>query len=379
MTQAPIKLGMVGGGADAFIGAVHRMAARLEGRFDLVAGALSSTPARAQASGAALGLDPARIYDDFTAMARAEAARPDGIKAVAIVTPNHLHAAAAIAFLRHGIHVICDKPLTATLAQARKLQAAVQASGALFILTHNYSGYPLVRQAREMVARGDLGQIRLVQVEYAQDWLARGQGNKQAAWRIDPAQAGAGGAIGDIGTHAFHLAGFVSGLTVTEVAADLQNFLGGALDDNAHMLLRFAGGARGMLWCSQVATGQENNLRLRVFGDQGALDWCQEQPNQMIYAPSGAARQILTRAGAQASADALRASLVPAGHPQGYVEAFAVIYRAAADAIAAHQAGLPPAADVIYPSLDDGMAGMRFIAAAVRSSQRGGRFVALTE
>lgn len=267
-----IRLGMVGGGQGAFIGAVHRIAARLDGEYDLVSGALSSTPEAARASAEGLGL--ARSYDSFATMAEAEAARPDGIEAVAIVTPNHLHAAAAIPFLDRGIHVICDKPLTATLEQAENLAASARASSALFILTHNYTGYPMVRQAREMVAAGDLGTIRVVQVEYPQDWLTEAAettgANKQAEWRTDPARSGAGGSIGDIGTHAHNLAGFVTGLRVERLAADLQSFVPGRrVDDNAHVLLRYKGGARGMLWCSQVAPGNENALRLRVYGDRG--------------------------------------------------------------------------------------------------------------
>jgi predicted dehydrogenase len=373
-----IRFGMVGGGNDAFIGAVHRIAARLDGRFDLVAGALSADPAKARASGVALGLAPERIYDDFVSMARKEALRKDGISAVAIVTPNHVHAAAAIAFLRQGIHVICDKPLTATLAQARKLQQVAAQSRALFVLTHNYTGYPLVRQARQMIARGDLGQIRVVQVEYAQDWLTQADQGKQAAWRTDPAQAGIGGSTGDIGTHAFNLASFVTGLTLDSLSADLQAFVGGRkLDDNAHVMLRFAGGARGMLWCSQVAAGNENALRLRVYGDKGGLDWAQENPNQMWFTPYGAERRLLTRAGPASTSDAARVVRVPAGHPEGYLEAFATIYREAADAIIAHDAGVPPSGDVIYPDIDDGMAGMRFVDACVRSARRNSAWVHL--
>ncbi|MEL7091588.1 MAG: Gfo/Idh/MocA family oxidoreductase, partial [Pseudomonadota bacterium] len=242
-----IRLGMVGGGTGAFIGAVHRMAARLDDRFELVAGALSSTPERSQESGAALGL--ARVYDDFRQMAVREARRKDGIEAVSIVTPNHMHLAPAREFLKRGIHVICDKPLTGTLADAKKLVKAAEASGALFVLTHNYTGYPMVRQAREMVAAGEIGAIRVVQVEYPQGWLATDFENKQSAWRTDPAQAGLGGSTGDIGTHAYNLACFVTGLEVESLAADLHSFVSGrALDDNAHVLLRFGGGARGMLW-----------------------------------------------------------------------------------------------------------------------------------
>ncbi|PJA61093.1 MAG: oxidoreductase, partial [Rhodobacterales bacterium CG_4_9_14_3_um_filter_71_31] len=248
--NAPIRLGMVGGGRDAFIGAVHRIAARLDGHFQLVAGALSATPEKSRLSGADLGLDSARVYDDFAAMAEAEVARADGIEAVAIVTPNHMHFAPAKAFLERGVHVICDKPLTATLKDARELAEIASKSDALFVLTHNYTGYPMIRQARAMVAEGALGAIRVAQVEYAQDWLSRrleDTGQKQAAWRTDPARSGAGGATGDIGTHALNLATFVTGLTLSALCADLDSFVAGrALDDNAHVLLRFEGGAKGM-------------------------------------------------------------------------------------------------------------------------------------
>ncbi len=372
----PIRLGMVGGGQGAFIGGVHRIAARLDGRFRLVAGALSSDPARAAASAAELGL--ARSYDDFRRMAAAEARRKDGIEAVAIVTPNHMHAAPAIAFLKRGIHVICDKPLTATMAEAKKLAKAAEASRALFILTHNYTGYPLIRQARAMVARGDLGAIRLVQVEYAQDWLTEAVQSKQADWRTDPARSGLGGALGDIGTHAFNLAAFVTGMEPQALAADLSSFVPGrALDDNAHVMLRYAGGAKGMLWASQVAPGHENGLRLRVYGDKGGLDWGQENPNQLWFTPFGEPKRLLTRNGAGADPVAARLSRTPAGHPEGYLEGFANIYAEAARAIRARQAGEPVPEEVLYPGLSDGLKGMRFVEACVRSARRNSAWVAL--
>ncbi|TSJ61157.1 Gfo/Idh/MocA family oxidoreductase [Starkeya sp. 3C] len=370
---------MVGGGSGAFIGAVHRIAARLDGEFQLVAGALSSTPEKARASAQALGI--ARSYDDFAAMARAEARRRDGIEAVAIVTPNHMHAEPAITFLKRGIHVICDKPLTATLAEARKLAKVAGRSDALFILTHNYTGYPMVRQARAMVAAGDLGALRLVQVEYAQEWLteaAEKHGSKQAEWRTDPARSGAGGATGDIGTHAYNLACFVSGLTPEALAADLSSFVPGrALDDNAHVLLRFAGGARGMLWASQVAPGNENGLRLRLYGEKGGLEWAQEDPNRLWFTPFGEPRRLITRSGAGAGPEAARVSRIPPGHPEGYLEAFANIYAEAARAIRARQTGEAPPEGMVYPTLADGLAGMRFVEACVRSSQRNASWVTL--
>ena len=374
----PIRLGMVGGGQGALIGSVHRLAARMDGHFRLVAGALSSTPERARASGAEIGLDPTRTYDDWTRMAGREARRKDGVEAVAIVTPNHMHAAPAIEFLKRGIHVICDKPLTATMAEAKKLAAAADKADALFILTHNYTGYPLVRQARAMIARGDIGQIRLVQVEYAQDWLTHEVHNKQAEWRSDPARAGIGGALGDIGTHAYNLAAFVAGMEPEALAADITAFVPGRqLDDNANVLLRYPGGAKGMLWASQVAPGNENSLRIRVFGDQGGLEWAQEEPNKLWFSRFGEPKQLLTRNGAGALPEAQRVCRVPGGHPEGYLEAFANIYAEAAQAIRARQAGLPVPDGVTYPTLSDGLAGMRFVAACVTSARRNAGWVAL--
>ncbi|WP_229665214.1 Gfo/Idh/MocA family protein [Paracoccus acridae] len=369
-----IRLGMVGGGKDAFIGAVHRIASRIDGEFDLVAGALSSTPEKSRDSGAALGLDPDRCYGSFEEMAEAEANREGGIEAVAIVTPNHVHGPAAAAFLRRGIHVICDKPLTATMAQAQELEAAIRQSEALFILTHNYTGYPMIRQARAMIEAGDLGAIRVVQVEYAQDWLTEASEttgtNKQAEWRTDPERSGGGGAIGDIGTHAYNLACFVTGLSVERLSADLQSFVPGRrLDDNAHVMLRFGGGARGMLWCSQVAPGNENALRLRVYGEKGGLEWAQEDPNYLWFTPFGEAKRLLTRRGAGASDAANAVSRTPGGHPEGYLEGFANIYTGAAQAIRAAQAGQRDPVLDILPGLEEGLAGMRFIDACIRSAR----------
>ncbi|MDW3180605.1 Gfo/Idh/MocA family oxidoreductase [Roseobacter sp.] len=373
-----IRLGMVGGGNDAFIGAVHRIAARIDDRYELVAGALSSTAEKAQASGAALGLDPARTYDDFRQMAIREARLKNGIEAVSIVTPNHVHFAAAREFLKRGIHVICDKPLTSTMADARKMAKAVEESKALFFLTHNYTGYPMVRQAREMVAKGDIGEIRVVQVEYPQDWLTKHEDFKQAVWRTDPAQSGAGGSTGDIGTHAHNLACFVTGLRVESLAADLQAFVSGRqLDDNAHVMLRFDGGARGMLWSSQVAPGNENALRIRVYGETGGLEWAQEHPNHLWYTPFGESKRLITRNGAGAGDAAARMSRIPPGHPEGYLEGFANIYSEAAEAIVAHRSGQQPDAAVTYPTVLDGVRGMQFVDACVRSSARNAAWVTL--
>jgi predicted dehydrogenase len=367
---------MVGGGRGAFIGGVHRIASRLDDRYELVAGALCSDPARAHESAADLHIAPERSYASFAEMAKKEACRPDSIDVVAIVTPNHMHAAPAKAFLEAGIHVICDKPLTSRMEDALDLQEVVNRSGLIFALTHNYTGYPLVRQARQMVADGELGEIRVVQVEYSQDWLTtrlETTGQKQAEWRTDPARSGAAGSVGDIGTHAFNLAEFVTGLTVESLAADLATFVEGRpLDDNAHMLLRFGGGARGMLWCTQVAPGNENNLRLRVYGSKGGLDWSQEQPNALLHTPLGKPPQLIRRSGGGASPVAAHASRIPSGHPEGYLEAFAVLYRDLADQIAARNAGRTPnPACQLVPGIDAGVRGMRFITAAVASSTAG--------
>ncbi len=281
-----IKLGMVGGGEGAFIGAVHRIASRIDDHYELVAGALSSTPEKSRRSGQALGLPADRIYDDYASMAKAEGKRADGIEAVAIVTPNNVHAGPTYAFLKAGVHVICDKPLTVSLAEAKKMRDAVEKSGLVFALTHNYTGYPLVRRMREMVRAGELGEIRLVHAEYPQDWLTGATettGNKQAEWRVDPKRSGAGGSLGDIGTHAYNLADYVTGLDLAELAADLTSFgAGRKLDDNAQIMLRYANGARGAIWASQVAPGNENGLMLRVYGTKGGFHWRQDNPNYSL-------------------------------------------------------------------------------------------------
>ncbi len=374
-----LKLGMVGGGQGAFIGAVHRMAARLDGHWDLVAGCLSSNPERAAASAAELGL--ARSYTSYEAMAVAEAVLADGIDAVAIVTPNHMHGPVAKAFLAAGIHVICDKPLTATLDEALALETVAKSSGKLFILTHNYTGYPMVRQAREMIAAGDLGKIRLVQVEYVQDWLSEPieqTGQKQADWRTDPARSGAGGAIGDIGTHAFNLAHFVTGLDLAELSAELTAFVPGRrLDDDAQVRLRFAGGAKGLLWASQVAPGNENGLRLRVYGEKGGLEWQQEHPNQLRFTALGQPPQIISRNAAGAGPAAARVSRIPGGHPEGYLEAFATIYTEAAAMIRHADQGTPLPEGLHAPGIEDGVLGMRFIDGCVRSSLQNAGWVTL--
>ena len=376
-----IHLGMVGGGEGAFIGAVHRMAARLDDHYELVAGALSSTPEKSRRSAKAIGLP--RSYDDFETMAKAEAARDDGIEAVAIVTPNHLHAPVAAAFLKAGIHVICDKPLATTSTEARKLAALAAKSGRIFAVTHNYTGYPMVRHARQMVAAGQLGELRVVQVEYPQDWLAgplEKTGQKQAAWRTDPARSGAGGCIGDIGTHAYQLADYITGVGVTELCAELSIFVKGRrLDDNAQVMLRYANGARGLLWASQVAPGNENALRIRVYGSKGGLSWQQEHPNQLQWTPLGQPAQTITRGTPAANAAAARITRIPAGHPEGYLEGFATLYSEIAQAIRAARPGARAKLDraVHFPTVADGVKGVQFIEAVVASSKRGGRWVRL--
>ena len=374
-----IRLGMIGGGTGAFIGYVHRIVSRLDGDYELVAGALSSRPAVARESGRNIGLDPARTYTSYAEMLEKELQRADGIEAVAIVTPNNVHFAPAKMYLEAGIHVICDKPLTSTLADARALAEIKPAKGAKFLLTHNYTGYPLVRQAREMVKAGLLGKLRVVQVEYPQDWLteAADPKNKQAAWRTDPKQSGAGGAIGDIGTHAYNLLRFVTGLRTDSVSADLQSFVPGRkLDDNVQVMLRFRGGARGMLWASQVAVGNENGLQLRVYGEKGSIEWRQDNPNQMWFAEFGKPRQLLTRGGTISGvSNALQNVRIPGGHPEGYLEAFATLYSQFAEVIRGN--GKPYAG--LLPTLADGVEGMDFIMASVTSSKNNGKWTKFSE
>ena len=378
-THRRLRLGMVGGGDGAFIGAVHRIAARLDDCYDLVAGALSSQPARAAASAAGVRIAPERSYTDYREMARREAARADGIDVVAIVTPNYLHAPVAQAFLEAGIHVICDKPLAITLAEGRALARLAADRQLVFALTHVYAGYPLVRHARAMVAAGEIGEVRLVQVEYAQDWLAepanQSEAFQQNNWHNDPLRAGPTGCMGDIGSHAHHIAGFVSGIQPNAVLAELHSFTPDrVLDDHVQVMLRYANGARGMLWSSQMATGSENALRLRVFGSKAALMFDQEQPNELWVTPQGGCAQRITRGRAHSSA-AQHASRIPSGHPEGYLEAFAQLYRDAAAQIIAVREGRPvPASAQSMPDVQDGVAGLRFIDAVLESHGQGSRW-----
>lgn len=370
-----LRLGMVGGGEGAFIGGVHRMAARLDGHWDLVAGNFQSDPQKSVAFGLSLGLGADRAYADFRNMAASEAKREDRIDAVSIVTPNSTHHAIARAFLDAGIPVICDKPMTITRKHADDLAEVVARTGLPFILTHNYSGYPMARQARAMIEAGELGAIRVVQVEYAQDWLATDQsGNKQADWRGDPSKAGPGGALGDIATHAFQLAEFVTGLKAGTISADLSTFVAGRkVDDNVNVMLRFGGGAKGMLWASQVATGSANGLKLRVFGDKGGIEWAQETPETLLLTPLGGQQRIIRRGGAGVSASAAHATRIPGGHPEGYLEGFAQIYADAAELIRAHQEKRGPNAFAkLAPGVSDGVRGVKFIEAAIASSTNNG-------
>jgi predicted dehydrogenase len=375
-----IRLGMVGGGQGAFIGAVHRLAARMDDHYEFVAGALSSDAARSKASGEELGLAADRIYADFREMAKAEAKRADGIEAVSIVTPNHMHFPAAKAFIEAGIHVVCDKPLSLNLKEALALEKLLAKNkNVIFALTHNYSGYPMIRHARAMVAAGELGDIRVVQGEYPQDWLTTDlekSGQKQAAWRTDPSKTGAGGCVGDIGTHTYQLGCFVSGLKLDELSADLTTFVKGRrVDDNVHVMLRYKGGAKGMIWASQVAPGHENGLKIRVYGTKGGLEWVQADPNYLWYTPFGEPKRLITRGGAGSNAAAARVTRVPPGHPEGYLEGFANIYTEVARAIKAKRAGKKPDKDVQFPGIEDGVAGMAFIEACVKSSAKNGKWV----
>ncbi len=377
MAQRTLRMGMVGGGRDAFIGMVHRTAACLDGQAVFTAGALSSTPDKALASGRDLGLDDRRNYPTWEKMLEGESALPpeERIDFVSIVTPNHLHFPVARAFAEAGFNVVCDKPLVHTVEQAEELAAVVRKSGVVFAVTYNYSGYPMVKQARHMVAAGQLGDIRKVIVEYNQGWLAtklEETGLKQADWRTDPARAGAGGAIGDIGSHAEQLVSYVTGLTLESICADLTTFVPGrALDDDANLLLRFTGPggsvAKGILTASQVCVGRENDLRLRVWGTKGGLEWRQEDPNHLVFSPLGGPDQVFRRGNDYLCEGAKRASRIPSGHPEAFFEAFANVYRRAFDAMRAD--GARDGASFDYPDVTDGARGVRFIHRTVESSR----------
>jgi predicted dehydrogenase len=375
--EGRLRAGIVGGGAGSFIGGVHRIAAQLDGEALVVAGAMSSNPTIARESAAAWYLD--RSYDSFADMARAEAALPDGIDFVIVATPNHLHYPVARAFLEAGIHVICDKPLAFSVAEGEALAALADQGEPLFALTYNYTGYPAVREARELIRRGQLGGLRKVLVEYNQSWLMdpiERCGSKQAAWRTDPNKAGVSGCVGDIGSHAENLLQFVTGERISALCADLSTFVPGReLDDDANILIRLEGGGKGTLVCSQIACGEENNLTIRVYGEKAGLEWHQQEPNSLIYKPSGQPWQTLRAGSGYLSEPARAASRLPAGHPEGYLEAFAVIYREFIADIRRVRLGETPGRN--YATVHDGLRGLRFVAKAVESSRQGGAWLTL--
>jgi predicted dehydrogenase len=368
-----LRFGMVGGGQNAFIGAVHRMAANLDGQIELVAGAFSSDPKNSQATGEQLFLDPKRVYGSYEAMAKAEAALPadERINFVSIVTPNFLHAPVATTFLKAGFHVICDKPMTLTLKEAKALRETVRKSGKVFALTHNYTGYPMVKEARELVRTGQLGKILKVVAEYPQGWLLdkiEAAGQKQASWRLNPKKAGASSCLGDIGTHAENLGRYITGLEIDEICAEFTTFIPGrALEDDANLLLRYKGGAKGVLHCSQISCGEENNLNIRVYGTKGSLAWQQEHPNELKFILKNEPARILRRGNGYVSDVAKKFTRLPAGHPEAFIEAFANIYL---EAIAAIRASLDGqrGGSFDFPTVDDGVHGMAFLETAVKSA-----------
>lgn len=373
-----LRYGMVGGGPGGFIGAVHRMAAALDGEYELVAGAFASRPGASREQGRLLGLDARRTYDSFLDMARGEAALGEDrrIDAVSVVTPNHLHHPVAKAFLRAGFHVICDKPMTTTLADAEDLCRTVEATGLTFALTHNYTGYPMVREARHLVRAGRLGTVRKVVAEYPQGWLGtrlEETGHKQASWRLDPAQAGASSAVADIGSHVHSLVRYVTGLEIGEVFAELSSLVPGReMEDDATMLVRFVGGARGVYSASQVSTGEENGLALRVYGEEAGLLWRQERPNELRLLRADGPREILTRASPGLSPAARHATRLPPGHPEGFIEAFANLYRGVGRVIGAAIGGCEAdPLDHDFPDHRDGARGMHFIESVLESAAEG--------
>ena len=376
-----LRLGMVGGGRGAFIGAVHRMAARLDDRYQLVAGALSSDPANARASAFDLGIDATRAYGSYQEMAEKEARREDRIDVVSIVTPNHLHFEPCKLFLEAGIHVICDKPMTYSLSEALELVHLVRKSNLVFVLTQNNTGYPMVRQARAMVREGKLGTIRVIRVSYAQDWLTSAledqpdaPGYKQTAWRMNPKYSKPAGSLGDLGVHAFNLATFISGLELDSVCADLRSYgKGRSLDDNANVLLRFTNGATGTLWVTQVAPGNNNKLTIGIYGDKAGIEWNGEDNDYLRFSVLGQPPQLITRGGAGADRIAAHATRMPPGHPEGYIEGFANLYSNAADLIWAKiDNRTPPPLSMDLPTVEDGAKGLQFIEACVASSRAGG-------
>ena len=378
--ERKIRIGMVGGGKDAFIGGVHRIALRLDGYYELVAGSFSSNFDNSKETGKDLGLAEDRVYETYQEMAEKESARSDGIDVVAIVTPNHLHVPIAKIFAEKGIHIICDKPLALSSKEAISLKNIVESKKLIFALTHNYTGYPMVRHARSLIQKGDLGSIRVIQAEYPQDWLttkAEDSGLKQAEWRTDPKRSGGGGCIGDIGTHAFNLIRFITGLEIEELSADIHTFVKGRLlDDNAQIMLRFKGGAKGALWSSQVAVGNENNLKIRIYGENGGIEWRQEDPNYLYYTEFGHPTQRVTRGSGNVSKEAKDVTRIPPGHPEGYLEGFANIYNDVYKKLYAqiNNQNYDDSNDC-YPTINDGVEGMRFIETALESSKNNGKWI----
>jgi predicted dehydrogenase len=378
-----LRLAMVGGGPGSNIGDTHRRAASFDGRYTLLAGVFASDPARSRAFAESLEIAPDRRYGNWEEMAQREAARKDGVEVVAIMTPNASHHPIAKAFLERGIDVICDKPLTTGLDDALDLLRLARRTGLVFAVTYNYTGYPMVRQAREMVRSGELGAIRLVQVEHASGWastLLEASGHKQATWRTTPSIAGKSAVVGDIGTHAHHLARFVTGLEVTEVSAELSTVVPGRKsDDNAHVKLRFTNGARGLMWVSMAATGNLHGQRIRVFGEKASLEWIQEQPEQLHLRPLDGPHRVLSRGCGYLSAAAQRATRLWPGHPEGFLEAFANLYAGAADAVLARRDDAPLDRSALsFPTVEDGVLGVKFVEAAVESSRRDGAWVDAT-
>jgi predicted dehydrogenase len=375
-----IRIGMVGGGKDAFIGGVHRIALRLDGNYELVAGSFSSNFNNSKDTGKDLGLAEDRIYKTYQEMAEKESARSDGIHVVAIVTPNHLHVPIAKIFAEKGIHIICDKPLALSSEEAIELKNIVENNEIIFALTHNYTGYPMVRHARSLIKKNELGSLRVIQAEYPQDWLTtkvEDSGLKQAEWRTDPKRSGGGGCIGDIGTHAFNLIRFITGLEIDELSADIHTFVKGRLlDDNAQIMLRFKGGAKGAIWSSQVAVGNENNLKIRVFGENGGLEWRQEDPNYLYYTKFGHPTQKITRGSGSASEEANNVTRIPPGHPEGYLEGFANIYSDVYKRLFAqtNKQNYDQSNDC-YPTIYDGVEGMRFIETVLESNNNNSKWI----
>jgi len=373
-----LRMGMVGGGPDAFIGEVHRKAARMDGKIEIVAGAFSSKPEKSRQTGMDLNLDPKRVYNSYKEMAESEKALPEDerIDLITIATPNVVHYEIAKTFLKAGFHIICEKPMTFNLEQAKKLQQIVKQTGKVFALFHNYTGYPLVKHAKHLVDTGQLCELRKVIAEYPQGWLItklEDTGQKQAAWRTDPEIAGAGGCLGDIATHAENLARYISGLELTEICADLTIFIEGRkLDDDANILLRYNNGAKGVLHSSQICTGRENDINIRIFGSKGGLKWVQENPNELFYYPASGPTQVLTRANDYLCEAAQRVTRTPTGHPEAYIEAFANIYKNFAETVIAKMEGREPSKlENDFPTVDDGVKGLSFIETAIESNKSG--------